>query len=144
MQLNIYNVQGYDLPLFYLNSLRTRDLFIRCHSLKEDKCHTAKTSSIIQTYLKALLLLSSACCMELKCLRLSRDRVILSSSILWPFDQLRSQAILVDRLWCDGKKARNSLFIMRSFLWISFFYILRWLTTGAMRIISKQESDKPV
>lgn len=64
LQLYIYNVQGYDLPLFYLNSLATRDLFIRCHSLKEDKCHIAKTSSIIQTDLKALLLHSSACCPE--------------------------------------------------------------------------------
>lgn len=64
LQLYIYNVQGYDLSLFYLNSLGTRDLFIRCHTLKEDKSHIAKTSSIIQTDLKALLLHSSACCME--------------------------------------------------------------------------------
>lgn len=64
LQLYIYSIQGYDLPLFYLNLLGTRDLFIRCHSLKEDKCCIAKTSSIIQTDMKALLLRSSACCME--------------------------------------------------------------------------------
>lgn len=64
LQLYIYSVKGYDLPLFYLNSLGTGDLFIRCHSLKEDKCHIAKTSSIIQTDLKTLLLHSSACYME--------------------------------------------------------------------------------
>lgn len=67
--------------------------------------------------------------------------MILSGSILWPFDQLRSQAILGDRLWCDGKRARNSLFIMRSFLWISFFGIFRWLITRARTIIWKQASE---
>lgn len=66
LQLHTYSMQGYDLPLFYLNLLGTRDLFIRCHSLKEDKCHIAKTSSIIQADLKALLLRSSACCTEWK------------------------------------------------------------------------------
>lgn len=64
LQFYIYSAQGYDLPLFYLNSLGTRDLFIRCHSLKDDKCHKEKTSSIIQTDLKALLLHSSACWMD--------------------------------------------------------------------------------
>lgn len=64
LQLHIHSVQRYDLLLFCLNSLGTRDLFIRCHTLKEDKCHIAKTSSIIQTDLKALLLHSFSCCME--------------------------------------------------------------------------------
>lgn len=61
LQFYIYSAQGYDLPLFYLNLVATRDLFIRCHSPKDDKCHKEKTSSIIQTDLKALLLHSSAC-----------------------------------------------------------------------------------
>lgn len=61
VQFFIYSAQGYNLPLFYLNSLATRDLFIRCHSLKDDKCHKEKASSITQTDLKALLLHSSAC-----------------------------------------------------------------------------------
>lgn len=128
-------------PLFYLNSVGTRDLFISCHSLEEDKFHLAKTSSIRQTDLKALLLHSPACCIEQKCLCLNSNRVILSSSVLWPFDQLRSQAILVDRLWCDGKRARNSLFIIRSFLWISFFDVFSCLITKARTIIWKQRNE---
>lgn len=36
VQFYISSAQGYDLPLFYLNSLRTRDVFIRCHSLKDE------------------------------------------------------------------------------------------------------------
>lgn len=66
----------------------------------------------------------------LNCIKIPSAELRQSGSIFWPFNQLTSQTILMDRLWCDGKKTRNRLFIMRSFLCISFLGIFRWWPLG--------------